>query len=55
MATRRPDGSGFNMTRLSLAMAFSFPPVACEQPYSQLGNTQHQTELGKVQEEAGLV
>lgn len=55
MATRRPDGSSFNMTRVSLAMAFSFPPLVSEQPNSQLGNTQQQTELGKVQEEAGLV
>lgn len=55
MATRRQDGSTFNMTRLSLALAFSFPPVANEQLHPQLGNTQQQTELGKVQEEAGLV
>lgn len=54
MATRKPDGSSFNMTRLSLALAFSIPPVASEQPHSELGNTQQQTELGKVQEEAGL-
>uniref|UniRef100_A0A8C6AE55 Fructose-bisphosphate aldolase n=1 Tax=Marmota marmota marmota TaxID=9994 RepID=A0A8C6AE55_MARMA len=47
MARRKPEGSGFNMTRLSLAMAFSFPPVASGQPHSQLGNTQQQTELGK--------
>lgn len=55
MATRRPEGFSFNMTRLSLALAFSFPPVATGQPHPQLGNTQQQTELGKVQEEAGLV
>ena len=47
MATRRPDGSSFNMTRLSLALAFSFPPAANEQPHSGLENTQQQIDLGK--------
>lgn len=51
MAKRKPDGSSFNMTRLSLALAFSFPPGASGQPHPQpqLGNTQQQTELGQVQ------
>ncbi|XP_025225892.1 fructose-bisphosphate aldolase A isoform X2 [Theropithecus gelada] len=47
MARRKPEGSSFNMTHLSMAMAFSFPPVASAQLHPQLGNTQHQTELGK--------
>ncbi|XP_017376990.1 fructose-bisphosphate aldolase A-like [Cebus imitator] len=47
MARRKPEGSSFNMTHLSMAMAFSFPPVASGQLHPQLGNTQHQTELGK--------
>ncbi|XP_031244155.1 fructose-bisphosphate aldolase A isoform X1 [Mastomys coucha] len=55
MATRRPDGSSFNMTRLSLALAFSFPPVASEQPHSELGNTQQQTELGKESNTTGTM
>lgn len=54
MAKRKPDGSSFNMTRLSLALAFSFPPGASAQTQPQLGTTQQQTELGKVQG-AGLV
>lgn len=52
MARRKPEGSSFNMTHLSVAMAFSFPPVASAQLHPQLGNTQHQTELGKVQGQA---
>jgi hypothetical protein len=55
MTTRRPEGSGFNVTHLSLALAFSFPPVVSGRSHAQMGNTQPQTELGKVQEEAGLV
>nr|XP_042117902.1 fructose-bisphosphate aldolase A-like [Peromyscus maniculatus bairdii] len=47
MATHRPDVSSFNMTRLSLALAFSFPPGANEQPRCHPGNTQQQRELGK--------
>lgn len=42
MATRRSEGFSFDMTRLSLALAFSFPTVASGQPHSQLGNTQQQ-------------
>lgn len=54
MAERKPEGSGFHMTCLSMALAYSFRPDANIQPHPQLGNTQKQTELGKVQE-AGLV
>lgn len=54
MARRKPEGSSFYMSHLSMALAYSFTPDASMQPHPQLGNTQQQTELGKVQE-AGLV
>ena len=54
MAQRKPEGSDFHMTCLSMALAYSFRPDANIQPHPQLGNTQKQTELGKVQE-AGLL
>ncbi|KAF4015721.1 hypothetical protein G4228_007310 [Cervus hanglu yarkandensis] len=47
MAQRKPEGSGFHMTCLSMALAYSFRPDANIQPHPQLGNTQKQTELGK--------
>lgn len=54
MARSKPEGSSFCMSHLSMALAYSFIPDASMQPHPQLGNTQQQTELGKVQE-AGLV
>lgn len=54
MAERKPEGSGFYMTRLSMALAYCIAPDVNMQPHPQLGNTQQQAELGKVQE-AGLV
>lgn len=55
MAERKPEGSSFYMTRLSMALAYCIAPDVNTQPHPpQLGNTQQQAELGKVQE-AGLV
>ncbi|XP_006738082.2 fructose-bisphosphate aldolase A-like isoform X1 [Leptonychotes weddellii] len=47
MAERKPEGSGFYMTRLSMALAYCIAPDASTQPHPQLGNTQQQTVLGK--------
>ncbi|XP_059011674.1 fructose-bisphosphate aldolase A isoform X1 [Mustela lutreola] len=47
MAERLQEGSGFYMTRLSMALAYCIAPDASTQPHPQLGNTQQQTELGK--------
>lgn len=54
MAKRKPEGSSFYTSHLSMALAYSFAPDASMQPHPQLGNTQQHRELGKVQE-AGLV
>ncbi|CAK7303069.1 hypothetical protein VULLAG_LOCUS10147 [Vulpes lagopus] len=54
MAERKPEGSVFYMTCLSMALAYCVSPDDSMLPHPQLGNTQQQTELGKVQE-AGLV
>lgn len=54
MAERMQEGSSFYMTHLSMALAYCIAPDASMQPHPQLGNTQQQTELGKVPE-AGLV
>lgn len=54
MARRQSEGPSFYMSHQSMALAYSFTPDASMQPHPQLGNTQQQTELGKVQE-AGLV
>lgn len=54
MAERKPEGSDFYMTRLSMALAYCITSGASTQPHPKVGNTQQETELGKVQE-AGLV
>lgn len=54
MAKRKPEGSNFYTSHLSMALAYSFGPDVSMQPHPQLGNTQQHRELGKVQE-AGLV
>lgn len=54
MANRKPEGSSFYTSHLSMALAYSFGPDVSMQPHLQLGNTQQHRELGKVQE-AGLV
>lgn len=54
MARLKPEGSSVCMSHLSVALAYSFTSDSIMQPHSQLGNTQQQTALGKVQE-AGLV
>ena len=54
MAERKPEGSSFYMTCLSMSLAYCFTTDASTQPHPKVGNTQQQTKLGKVQE-AGLV
>lgn len=52
MAKRKPGGSNFYTSHLSMALAYSYGPEVSIQPHSQLGGPQQHRELGKVQEAA---
>lgn len=52
MAKRKPGGSNFYTSHLSMALAYSYGPEVSIQPHSQLGGPQPHRELGKVQEAA---